>query len=294
MNIFSLECFVSLAETMNFTETANRLYINQSALSRTISRMEDALGAKLLDRTSHSVSLTAAGRCFLADSKKIVDYYYASVARAKTAYHGLNGSIIFGCHFINFEPITADIIIAFKESYPDISLEIRGHNTSELLRNFDKQSVDVAVTTGLPHLETAERILLTSNRECAVMLPGHKFADRTSLSMGELRGECFVIMSQNASSRGHDSVIGKSRNAGFSPNVIEQASSVPHLLSLICAYNCVTILSENYKKMTDGRLVFVPLSDVPSADMVFIWNKESANPCVKWLAAFVDEKFGKP
>ena len=63
MTIFQLECYYALAQSLNFTQTASQQYITQPALSRSISSLEKELGIKLVNRTTHTVSLTPAGIC---------------------------------------------------------------------------------------------------------------------------------------------------------------------------------------------------------------------------------------
>ena len=64
MTIFQLECFCALADSLNFTQTANAMFITQPALSRAISSLEQELQLTLLQRTTHSVTLTPAGKIF--------------------------------------------------------------------------------------------------------------------------------------------------------------------------------------------------------------------------------------
>ena len=51
MTIFQLECFCALADSLNFTQTANAMFITQPALSRAISSLEQELQLTLLQRT---------------------------------------------------------------------------------------------------------------------------------------------------------------------------------------------------------------------------------------------------
>ena len=61
MTVFQIQCFLSVAETLNFTEAANRLFIAQSSLSRNISHLEEEIGLTLFIRTKKYVRLTPSG-----------------------------------------------------------------------------------------------------------------------------------------------------------------------------------------------------------------------------------------
>ena len=78
MNINQLECFVSLASTLNFMQTAEELGLTQPAVSKQIKSMEEELGASLFNRTSRSVALTPIGGQFLPEAKDMLKIFYHS------------------------------------------------------------------------------------------------------------------------------------------------------------------------------------------------------------------------
>ena len=87
MNISQLECFVSLASTLNFVKTADQLGLTQPAVTKQLKAIESELGTKLFQRTSRSVVLTPVGEQFLSEASEMLNIYY----RTKTwigAYSG--------------------------------------------------------------------------------------------------------------------------------------------------------------------------------------------------------------
>lgn len=76
MNTTQLECFVSLASTLNFAKTAEQVYLTQPAVTKEIQSLETELSAKLFVRTTRSVSLTEVGRQFLPEANSILNSYY--------------------------------------------------------------------------------------------------------------------------------------------------------------------------------------------------------------------------
>ena len=76
MNTTQLECFVSLASTLNFAKTAEQVYLTQPAVTKEIQSLESELSAKLFVRTTRSVSLTEIGRQFLPEANSILHSYY--------------------------------------------------------------------------------------------------------------------------------------------------------------------------------------------------------------------------
>ncbi|MET3132359.1 DNA-binding transcriptional LysR family regulator [Oxalobacteraceae bacterium GrIS 1.11] len=66
-NIKSLQCFIAVAQELNFRRAADLLHMSQPPLSRRIKALEDQLGVKLIERNTHHVRLTLAGEKFKQD-----------------------------------------------------------------------------------------------------------------------------------------------------------------------------------------------------------------------------------
>ena len=81
MTTSQLECFISLAGTLNYMKTAEQLGLTQPAVSKQIQSLETELNCKLFNRTTRSVTLTKAGTAFLADANTIIDTFYHSKER---------------------------------------------------------------------------------------------------------------------------------------------------------------------------------------------------------------------
>ena len=81
MTTSQLECFISLAGTLNYMMTAEQLGLTQPAVSKQIQSLETELNCKLFNRTTRSVTLTKAGAAFLADPNTIIDTFYHSKER---------------------------------------------------------------------------------------------------------------------------------------------------------------------------------------------------------------------
>lgn len=79
MNTTQLQCFTTLAGTLNYVRAAEELNMTQPAVSRQIQSLEQELGAKLFTRTTRSVSLTQIGTQFLPEANSMLNTYYHSM-----------------------------------------------------------------------------------------------------------------------------------------------------------------------------------------------------------------------
>jgi DNA-binding transcriptional LysR family regulator len=119
-----LRYFIAVAEELHFGHAAARLNISQPP-SQQIQILEQQIGAKLLARTNRSVSLTPAGRQFLADSRQILSQVDDAVSRASRLHQGETGDLRIG--FTSSAPFisaVSDTLSSFRQSlsgcaYPD-------------------------------------------------------------------------------------------------------------------------------------------------------------------------------
>lgn len=122
INEQKIRIFLSLAETLNFTETANQLFITQQAVSKHISQLESELGFLLFVRSTHNVRLTAAGERCRVFFKEMLDEAVAFILaereeqlrRSKSLRIGYNNWLDYGNPVISAR-------LRFNSLYPDIS-----------------------------------------------------------------------------------------------------------------------------------------------------------------------------
>ena len=98
MNTMQLECFLAVAEHLNFSKAAQSVALTQPAVSHQIRALEEELGTALFTRTRKSVALTRAGLQFLGDASSILRI--ASTARARLSEPEAQSILFFGlgCH----------------------------------------------------------------------------------------------------------------------------------------------------------------------------------------------------
>ncbi len=161
-NTSEMAVFVRVVEAGNFSAAARELRLTPSAVSKLIGRLEDRLGARLLNRTTRSVTLTEEGRAFYQRCTPIlaaIDEAERAVAELHGEPRGLlkvNASTAFGRYHI--EPL----IPGFLARYPDLRLEL---TLSESIVNLIEEEVDVAVRIGqLPDSSLIARKLGTARR----------------------------------------------------------------------------------------------------------------------------------
>jgi len=143
--ISDLRVFVRVMDRGSFSAAAKDLGLTPSAVSKLISRLEDRLGVRLLERSTRRLALTPEGETFLARARRIVadiEEAEAEVAQARGAPRGIlrvNSGTAFGLH--QLAPALAD----FLARYPDIDLDL---SITDRLVDLIEEQADIAVRSG--------------------------------------------------------------------------------------------------------------------------------------------------
>ena len=186
-----LRVFVRVLDRGNFTLAANDLGITPSAVSKLVSRLEDRLGVRLLERSTRRLALTPEGETFLSRARRIVadiEEAEAEVARVRGAPRGklrINSGTAFGLHQL------APALAEFLARYPEIDVELS--ITDRLVDLIEEQS-DIAVRSGhIPDGPFIQRKVADLQRViCAA--PAYLARRGTPKVAADLKGhDCIVV-----------------------------------------------------------------------------------------------------
>jgi len=136
-----IRAFVSVAEVLSFAEGARRRRLSAAQISKLVARLEDRLGARLLNRTTRDVSLTDTGRAYLDRARVLLDDYdtLQSSVRDLKGPRGLikvSAPVAFGA--AQLEPALLD----FARTWPEVGLEV---GFTDRLVNLVEEGLDMAI-----------------------------------------------------------------------------------------------------------------------------------------------------
>lgn len=253
---------------------AGQQYITQPALSRSISSLEKELGIKLVNRTTHTVSLTPAGRVFAEECRKIISTYQDGVQNALTASQSIVGRVRLGVPIDSFEPLAVKLVRAITEKHSGIHIELKFNTPTRLLRALDDDLVDVIIASGRPRSAESKYLLVDRRMDYVVISSVHPLADREEVSFSELRYENFIAISRSSSIAGYQSIIDHASAGGFSPNIVGEAETVSSLLMMVACGVGITVLYKEHQPISATDAVrFIPLKGEKYFNRYLIWNR---------------------
>ncbi|WP_249299457.1 LysR family transcriptional regulator [Feifania hominis] len=200
MKLKALEYFVVLAESQSINEAAQKLYLSQPSLTKSLQLFEKEIGVQLFYRTKSGIVLTDAGKKILPEAKQILEYQNGWKALAKQP--SLQQIDIYShCSFPDF--LLPAIILRFKKKYPDLAINyticlrpstyISRSASKPVLTLFvcdENKSQVFAQEQGNAPLE-----LLRGEYRCLVS-PQSPLAQKPSVSLEDLKN-CFLVLPDN-------------------------------------------------------------------------------------------------
>jgi DNA-binding transcriptional LysR family regulator len=239
MEIRHLRSFIAVAEELHFGRAAARLHMAQSPLSQHIRRIERELGVELLTRGHHVVGLTDAGRVFLAGARRTVAAMDETDDRTRRAARGEVGTIVVGY----VSEVTVDLLPmslkAFKESRPDIEVDLKEGTTGLLLDALRSREVDVIFARS-PASVAGLRCEQLVNESLMAALPSDDAPDH--LRLADLSSEHFVMPTHTAAEGLRHDIDEACSNAGFRPRVSRETSPLSAVLLLVAAGAGVAVI----------------------------------------------------
>jgi DNA-binding transcriptional LysR family regulator len=283
MDMYTIEAFLVLASQLNFTKSANMIYLSQPAFSRQIVSLEDEVGSKLFIRSKRKVELTEEGRIFARHAQVLYDEYCKLMLTMKQLKNDTGGKLNIG--FLQDLPqiILIPVVHEFKTKYKDIELIFHDLPMDKIIDKLRLKELDIAFSLSNNILDNKDisSMCLTKMPMYVVIPKDNPLKDMHSLTIEELKDENFVMVTPDGYSPGHRHILSMCKIAGFEPNVCAYASYVPSLLMMVGYGLGITIVSEPAKNFAPDNVVFIPLNNEDAyLRILLMWRSNTTNPVV--------------
>lgn len=278
MELRHLKYFVAVAEELNFSRAAVRLYISQPALSRQIKNLEDELSVLLFLRQSDGLALTEAGKYFLEQAKDILNRSHVAVETIKTHYTNTHEPLVIGYIPTILQTFLGQTLNRFGLAYPEIAVRFQEMPPSEQVRALRDGSIDIAFM-GNPPDELDEEFTVKCVKKvpiAAVLTDTHPLAHKSSINLAELTSEKFIGMSEKTFPGRNDRIRGVCHEAGFTPNLRLFADSHASMIALVAAGQGIAIMPDEAEALPHPQVVFMPIHHpIHYARSTAVWRKET-------------------
>jgi molybdate transport repressor ModE-like protein len=260
MDLTLFRSLLAVAEHGAITDAASALGLSQSALSRRIDQLEEALGAPLLERVGRGVALTAIGQIVVEEGKLLVQRHDRLRSRIQEHLRLDAGVVRIGGGATAVGFLLPGAIARFRKQHPDVVFQVKEAGSREIETAVGSEALELGIVTLPTRTRELEERLLTRDRIVLVASKDHPLARRKRLDAHALRGQSLVGFEAGSAIRWLiDAAL---REAQVEMNVVMELRSVAAILQMVettgslAFVSELSVLSEQPRR---GRAV-VPLS----------------------------------
>lgn len=277
MNTIQLECFIAVAEHLNFSRASEALRITQPAVSHQIQSLEEELNVKLFKRTSKSVSLTQEGIQFLPDAQLILKTALSAKERLGQHEHFIPFEL--GCHNRMEINLLPPILKTLSEDFPLLRPSIQLVPFPSLLGLIENKQIHAAF--GIK--EEQKKSSLYFREFCSapvacICSPEHPLAQYESLTKKQLSSSIIACSPRQIADpifSIQNSVLTKLR-----PEQRYFAENMESALTLVKAQFGYTL----YPDVAPARepdLRYIPVTDIPKMPFGVYYRYDDDHPVLR-------------
>ena len=286
-----LRCFAAVAEELHFGRAAARLNMTQPPLSRQIQVLERVLDVQLLERTSRTVRLTAAGRSFLPEAQRILRLAETATHVTRQVAAGRAGVLKFGFTAASAYDFLPRLVTALRRALPDVTLALREMVSKDQIEELLAGRIDAALVR--PPVTHPDLIAVRALAEpLVVALPaGNPLALRDGLTPADLGREPLIGYAPNEARYFHDLVLGLLAEAEIQPPMVQQLTQIHSILALVRAALGIALVPAAAERLRFEGVVFRPLA-LPAprpVELLLAWRRDADAPLIARLVSILAE-----
>ncbi len=281
MDIQQLNCFISVAQTLNFSEAARRNFVSQSTVSRYISDLEKEFGVQLFTRSHRDVLLTHEGKTLLPYALEMI----ATLGKAKKVIdklqNGGTGKLSVACDMTS--PVFPSRCIAdFSAKYSGISVELKKLGAADRSDAITGGEYDFCFMPRdmVPESSGIETVVTHTESLVVVTSAEGAFKNRKSISLSELAARRLVLLSESSAPILYMEIMDMMRTFHLTPVIDSTYDDLIEVYMAVLSHMGAAVVPQSLAEMTaPGKTVMLPIDDADTGiAYVMAWSKALSNP----------------
>lgn len=288
MELRHLRYFVAVGEEQHYGRGAKRLRVAQPALSRQIQDLEVELGFKLFDRLPRGVKISAAGKSFLEDARRILQQVNEATMRATRVARGQSGTLRVGfTENASWHGVVPESFRKFRQDQPDAELQVNPFSSLEQIEAVRSGRLDAGFIFNMTKTDRElDQIPVASNKIALAAPKGHPLQKLKKLRLRDLGDTHFVWFPRRESPAFYDRLMHECFRGGLkSPCIVQEGVNEATMLSLVSHGVGVAFVNENARWRCPQSVVVLPVMNLNlQLPLALVWRKDNVSPL---LAKFV-------
>ena len=200
-DLVDLEAFAAVAELSSFRAAAEAVNISQPAFSRRIQKLEDALGVKLLDRTTRRVTLTAVGREFAQKATHWLNDLDSMLVGVGDISAFRQGEVTIACVPSAAYYFLPAVVKSYNEQFPRIRVRIHDESANDVLVAVAHGEADFGINFVGSQEADIEFHRILVERFVAACRRDHPLAKRKKVTWRDLADHPFISVGKTSGNR---------------------------------------------------------------------------------------------
>lgn len=269
MELRKLAVFLDVVETLNFTNTAERMYTTQSNISKQIHSLEQELGEPLFSREKRIIALTEAGRLLIPYAERIVAEYQ-QFTKALEAQRAEQAERLRICALPSMAQYQIPKIIAQFHKQTQIQVTVEEDESYSLLPKLGDYDLVYMRYFDLP--VGYETVVMEQDRFVAVLPENHPLATQSALDIRQLQAENFLQVGKH--NQLYTAFLELCSEVGFKPAITYEGNRMDIILDLVANEMGVSIMMEKaVAAYQHAGVVIVPLRQAVVSELAFVRKK---------------------
>ena len=201
MEFRQIRYFIEITRAGSFLKAAAGLGLTQPALSTQIARLEQELGAQLLDRSGRYLRLTAAGELFLERAIQLNDLWQETLEVLKTEDREMEGKFTISTGGTIAAWILPPVLQKIRQRHPGLSFRVIEGDALQTREALATGDVDLGILSGQSKESGLERKFFLTDTIVPVLGKSHPLARKDRVTLAGLRKEEFVLFHPASSIR---------------------------------------------------------------------------------------------
>ena len=251
-----IEGLIAIAETGSFTKAASKLYISQSALSRTVIEFERELGVQLFDRDKTPIKLTYCGEQYLAACRVVLKINNSLENEIADILEGQKGRIVLGLSSYMSRCLSHIIVPEFWKHYPNVELKLIEVSSPNLESLVLSGEVDIAIVNSIkdPRLTlmhiVEEAVYLAAPPAYAKELNLRPGFNDVQINISDLQNYPFILLKEGHGLRNYANVL--FRQCKFTPVILCETDHYDVSYNMVAAGMGFTFITDISLKYNDN------------------------------------------
>lgn len=291
MELQQIRYFLALADELHFWNTARKMNITQSALTRHIQAVEAELGVLLFERNKRNVKLTPAG-IFLKDKWSVELSKLAFLHQhARQIQLGESGKLVIAYPDSVSASIMPDLLVRISHFFPNLNIEliqVRYEDQSKFLRSY---KVDLVITRDINRAEDIQSEKIYTDHLAFVVAEGHPFYDLADIRAETLCDQKFILPTVEEGSSYSNIVQQLFRSYHIVPDTWLHSEFGSAIIPLVKQGLGIAVLPDSYMSQMNAGIRFITTSF--QTDLFLNWRTEDHHPVLYNVLKLILQTKGK-